>query len=185
MQEQDLQTTADLSQPGFLEHVTEWKYDTGWPRFGALILDGFVVGAMVWLVTLLSDGWAGSFFADSDALEGCITPIYNVWLIYAAGRTLGKRLCGLRVVSYPDEGKASLKAALMREIYPVAAGLIALGTWIIPGEWALSDLFAGLNGLLALGGLPWVILELVTMLRSPQRRAFHDKIAGTIVIRER
>lgn len=160
------------------------KYQTGMRRFWAMILDGFFVQAFS-VVLFFS---FGSVFGmtESDGFEIYINPVYSVWLTLVFGKTLGKHICGVKVVAYPDESKIVLRSVLMREIFPIACALLTFPFILLPiseDNSATYKIQLGAVFFMAVGSLAWLILELVTMSRDPKRRAFHDKIAGTVVIK--
>jgi uncharacterized RDD family membrane protein YckC len=169
----------------------EW-FATAWRRFWAGFIDGFVLEPLIWLngwiwsafhTPLLLVPW-GVFFAMSGVA-------YSVLLHWRWGQTLGKRVTGVRVHSLP-EGPLSLRQAAMRDIYPLVASivgvLVALPD-VAHGKSPYPDTSAGFADLstfqLVMFGSMWVwsILEVTTMLFNSKRRALHDFIAGTVVMR--
>jgi uncharacterized RDD family membrane protein YckC len=171
--------------PAFTRADPSGKYRTGSKRFWAMSLDGFFVSLIAGLLFL---SFGSLFGADeSEDIKFYISPVYTVWLTAVFGKTLGKHLLKLKVVSYPDESNIGIRAAVLREIFPIA--LIILSIPISVASAVLGDRFPAslklASGIiLALGSFGWLILEIATMMRDPQRRAFHDKIAGTVVIIE-
>lgn len=163
------------------------KYRTGWRRFGAMIIDGIVLNIVAVLLVLGMYPFAGSSTVDSDTFKSILDPLYAVWMTTVYGRTVGKRALGLRVLTYPEETPIGFRTAVIREIFPVCVVFLffPLGflTRFIENEIA-SALFVGLSFVVALGALAWGVLEIMTMLGDEKRRAFHDKIAGTVVIYE-
>lgn len=105
--------------------------------------------AMLWgLCTLMSLGWLLVYSLMRDALGGA---------------SLGKRLCGLRVVSIETGAVSDLKAAVMRNV---------------PGAGAiLAFFFVPLLGQLA------PLVEPVALLANSQRQRLGDRWAGTLVVR--
>jgi uncharacterized RDD family membrane protein YckC len=120
------------------------------------------------------------------------------WLVYTVlmhakyGQTIGKMVCKVRVVDYHTEGKISVRQAWLREGIPALVSFFMLG-WqvfaimngrlsseaVVTGEFDLdkaSWLVATLPSL-------WFLAEVLTMLTNQKRRALHDFIAGTVVVR--
>ena len=146
-------------------------------RFGARVIDLVIIFVILLILLLVGLGVAfGIMSGDSAATdeEGAafivvllitvaitlvITLLYEVTLIAVKGRTLGKMATGIKVVradsgSVPGWGKS-------------------IGRWIIPG---------------ALGLIPYVevvlyLLVYVSLLWDKTHQGWHDKAAGTVVIR--
>ena len=76
----------------------------------------------------------------------------------------------------------------MRDVGYIAIDMLTLAYFIYlvlaqkysTGQQQLED---GLPGtILSIAGAGWFFLEIVTMLSNEKRRAFHDYIAGTVVV---
>ena len=120
------------------------------------------------------------------------------WLLYTVvmhgryGQTVGKMATKVRVVDFRTEGKISFGQAWLREGIPMFLTLGLLGyqvSAILTGSVSPSDIengaaFAGKSFLLLMA-LPaaWYAAEVLTMLTNKKRRALHDFIAGTVVVR--
>lgn len=155
------------------------RYHTGWRRFFAGVIDGLLVSlASVAILYLVA---AAGGFGDSEGIETYIQPVYSIWMTWACGWTLGKRACGVKVVMFPDEAPVTFRAALIRDVFPASFPVLGICIWLLP-DW-LSLVSIALSFILALGIFTWFVLEIVTMLLDPRRRAFHDKIAGTVVVK--
>ena len=168
------------------------RYRTAWRRFWAGLIDGFLFQPLVWL-----DGWIWSAFHTPLLLvpwfvsySVCFVA-YSVLLHWRWGQTLGKRVTGVRVHSLSGD-PLSLRQAAMRDILPlilsIVGVLIALPD-VAQGKNPYPDAAAGLAGISTFhrvvlwSSLAWWILEVATMLSNPKRRALHDFIAGTVVMR--
>jgi uncharacterized RDD family membrane protein YckC len=177
-----LEITGD---PALSGSGREDRFHTGWRRFFALILDAvfLAIAGFLILYPLSMFGHLMSF--GSGILDHLLGPLYGVIAVWKFGKTLGKHICGVEVVTWPDERKAGLREALLREAFPLVLLGLTLVTWALPqdsrGIWPLISGAAAYA--VGIGSFAWVILEIVTMLLDPQRRALHDKIAGTVVIK--
>ena len=165
-------------------------------RIAAYLLDGLVVG----LLNLLLGGWA-LFLAmrdyidfvleaatnnDPQALEGLtveevmgfydwgwyvaylgislvIFALYHSLMVGLKGGGVGKLAVGLRVRKVDTPGPPGVGAGFMRTLLPLAVAL-PLISWI---------------------ALPVYVLDLIWPLRDAKRQAWHDKIAGTVVVQTR
>jgi uncharacterized RDD family membrane protein YckC len=123
----------------------------------------------------------------------------SAWIVYAVilhkryGQTVGKMVTKVRVVDYRTEGAISWKQAFLRDGLPTLFLLLPLYHDIyrvmlgVPYALVSTEGFeAGMNAsywiMQMLPGL-WLLAELVTMLTNEKRRALHDFIGGTVVIR--
>jgi uncharacterized RDD family membrane protein YckC len=103
------------------------------------------------------------------------------------GQTLGKKFCGVVVLDIA-ETRLSLKQAVLREIFGVvglAINLIVVIPRILQGVDVSADLkLTPVDWVLAFTGLGLFAVELATMLTNDKRRALHDFIAGSVVVRK-
>lgn len=162
-------------------------------RFGAYLLDKLVLLplsiGLLYAVVIAKSLPLALVFLFFDAL-------YKPLLEATAGQTLGKRWLGLRVVRGSDGGPISWNASLMR--YLPWAAIFYCTVFVLvrhfqsPDFAAVNDLETyltfsrkhplGDNFLIALiNYLP--IFSVVWVFSDPLRRALHDRLAGTVVIR--
>jgi uncharacterized RDD family membrane protein YckC len=171
--------------------ATAW-HATAWRRFWAGFIDGFVFQPLIWL-----DGWIWSAFHTPLLLVPWFVfsvmsfVAYSVLLHWRWGQTLGKRVTGVRVHSLPG-GPLSLRQAAMRDIFPLIASIVGVLVGlpdVAHGKSPYPDAAAGFASistfdLVSFGSMwVWWILEVATMLFNSKRRALHDFIAGTVVMR--
>ncbi len=126
-------------------------------RLGGKLFDGLLLGGTVLAVNAL----AGSTAARVVGVA--VAAVYDIVLISAFGRTLGKRLAGTRVVMFDRAGRPTIAAAIVRYVV-FAAPLVAL------------DLVARPLGIV------WALVIAFTVLRPPLHRGVHDVAAKTIVV---
>lgn len=158
------------------------RYQTGWPRFVAFWIDAFVLsalrGAISWLISLNMGMIVSVLLAIAYS---SVHVAYPVYMHGRFGQTLGKVVVRVRVVGI-DGFRISYEQAALRDVVPCL--LLPVSIWlalhtVITGEqphpttyqWAYSFAFM------------WVLLEMLTMLFNEQRRAIHDLIARTVVVR--
>jgi uncharacterized RDD family membrane protein YckC len=167
--------------------ATTDKYSTFWPRFGAAFLDGFVVWPVLWL---LEFGFAQASIPLRLVLYvilRALDPAYSIWMHGKYGQTLGKMACGI-VVRDVSERRLSMRQAVWRDIFQVA--LFPVGLFIdIPRILQGTDIFApttltATDVLIVTSTFLWFSIEVITMLTNRKRRALHDFIAGSVVIRK-
>lgn len=114
--------------------------------------------------------------------------LYSILLHARYGQTLGKMAVGVKVLDLGEQRTPTLRQAFLRDIGSIILSTVALGYMIylaITGQ-DLTEAARSTPILRILGGaiLGWSLLELITMLTNSKRRALHDWIAGTVVVRE-
>ncbi len=131
-------------------------------RFFAVLVDGFVAG-LLGMVPLIGGLLSTAYMLTRDA-------IWHTFMTSGdwQGRSVGKRLMGLRVVRL-DGGPVDLATSAKRNITLVAGSILimvpVLGKFVGP--------------LVALG---FAALELFLVVTDPQGRRFGDRWADTVVI---
>ncbi len=167
--------------------MIELKYKTFWPRFWAGVIDGFVLLPLSFL-----DSWV---FANITA-KGVLViwfvyfslrlPIYSVLMHGELGQTVGKMVTRVKVFDL-SESKLSMFQALLRDSVAIVFTAILIAFYlptvlkgVNPYEAQELSLWAWILGCT---GFMWFLAELVTMLTNKKRRAIHDFIARSVVIR--
>ncbi|NNF68029.1 MAG: RDD family protein [Gammaproteobacteria bacterium] len=174
------------------ESVTpENLFKTGWRRFWAVVFDVVFVTLLLMPMTAIVLGGREDDLALTGAVEfiqQTLSVFYYVLMHAACGQTLGKMITGVKVVRNSDFSPIRLRHALLRDIVPLLA--IFLGLLSMPyfdfGIGEGDDLASVLPVVfiaLVVVHFAWPFLELLTMLLNRRRRALHDYIAGTVVIR--
>ena len=114
--------------------------------------------------------------------------LYSVLLHARFGQTIGKRLLGVKVLDVQERRLPTLRQAVLRDIgivvldtcsliYPVY--LVRTGTYVRGAEGATLP-----GEILTWASIAWLVLEFLTMATNDKRRALHDYIAGTVVVRD-
>ena len=170
------------------------KYLTFWPRFWAGPVDGYVLWPPGLVFGFAMRRYSSPGLGLSLSLvSNVLSVIYTVWLHARYGQTVGKMVCKVQVVDHLTEAPISLRQAILCECIPLIANLGTLGyLFYLIGSGALTgeawkhpervvNLF--LFGVLSMAPLLWFVVEVVTMFSNDKRRALHDLIAGTVVVR--
>ena len=167
------------------------KYQTFWRRFGAMWIDFLVLSPLLaldfYLMGAISSPVGGAAWMS---LNGALHLGYVVALHALFGQTVGKRVTRIRVRCV-DGSPLGWRRALMRDSVWIA--IFLLGT-VARFRLAFSGVdphppFAQADEAVhQLSWLDWAIqiwfwLELITMLTNSKRRAIHDYLAGSVVVR--
>ena len=182
-----------------IEYAGERVYAGFWRRFCALWVDGFIVmpiGFFFMWLRGLDKTLAMAIVIPSTALLA----MYHVYFDACYGGTLGKLAVGIRITK-PDGSKIGWYEAFMRSAVNIAFALVTLSIEV----WALSQVthedYSHATGFVERMALlkpfrpswsPVVLIlqqvwgwsEVIVLLFNKRKRALHDFIAGTIVIRK-
>ncbi|MEM7359223.1 MAG: RDD family protein [Pseudomonadota bacterium] len=182
-QQQEFEQRRDSSDSGVVIHP---RYDTFWRRFWAGMIDGLVLIGLAFILdraVLLLPESTWQVIGNLRLFE---VFAYTVFLHAAYGQTVGKFIVDVKVLTCEDESEISLKQAWLRDSVPFILTLI--GVLIMPG-WQVQMDQGGVSSLPVLFqfllsiSLIWTVLEILTMLSNDKRRALHDYIAGTVVVK--
>jgi uncharacterized RDD family membrane protein YckC len=117
---------------------------------------------------------SGLAFANAG-LGTAISALYFVVTWRRLGGSPGQRLLRMRVWAAPSGGSITLRQGIVRWLF------VGLPVGV---EAMLSVALSGQAETLLLSGLAtWCIVLLVSTARDPMKRGFHDRIAGTVVIK--
>lgn len=171
-----------------------------WRRLGALLIDTLVYTPIIIL----------SFFIYTTSINWIIPVliihtffyfIYTIFFHYKYGATLGKLAVGIRVTQ-PDSSKITFKQAFLRSsidlsfaVLLLIAELIALSNmdvsyfnslpkeFEVRWDYVYSDMSSGYQIIQYISFI-WVICETIVFLFNRRKRALHDFIAGTVVVKK-
>jgi uncharacterized RDD family membrane protein YckC len=149
------------------EHPSGAEYASWWARLGAEILDSLVVGIPM--------GIALSIIGASSNVRTVVIPlalfVYNTLLDGGpTGQTVGKRAAGITARADETAGPLGLRRGAVRSSLVLALAII--------GNYRLGDddsFLVTLNVLAVVDGL-WPLWD-------PRRQSWHDKLAGSVVLR--
>jgi uncharacterized RDD family membrane protein YckC len=117
--------------------------------------------------------------------------LYSTLLHGYRGQTLGKTHKKIQVVRATDGSAISYGRAALRDVPMIVLVIVGTGFWIYAnvawfGGWYSEQhdaMVQKVYSVIIFCNAGWVLLECISMLFHPQRRAIHDLIAGTIVVR--
>ena len=166
------------------------KYRTFWRRLGASIVDTAVlsvpaIALIEGFKTAIDDPQIARFYAN-DALNYVVL-LYSIAMHARYGKTLGKMLTGVKVIDISETRSIGLRQALMRDLVLLVLTIAGTAYFMVFGighvDGELTGSRAIIANLIALTAVIWILTELVTLLFNKKRRAVHDFIAGTVVVR--
>jgi len=170
------------------------RYSTFGPRFWTGSVDACVLSPITFIATALL------LLNIPKIAAALLVVLENVgWLFYTVvmhalhGQTVGKMVTKVQVVDFRTERSISWRQAWLREGIPIFLSLGILGYEVhsiltgrvSPSSLANGEELIGSKAFWLLSALPalWFLAEVVTMLTNEKRRALHDFIAGTVVVR--
>jgi len=185
-----------LSNPEFVgqqkERKEERKEDLKYSTFGLRVLASIIDGLLFVLVIYIESLILGFEYSPHDKFLQCVNAIqlslYAILMHGLFGQTVGKMLAGVKVLNHENEESIGLLQSLRRESVTLLLNIIWLTLSIVAsvmvyqGVEDLSNLVTSILIFAALS-LIWGISEFVTMLFSKKRRAVHDFIGKTVVVR--
>lgn len=164
------------------------KYHTFWLRFWAGFVDGLVFMPIGLLNGYLTAPERGVFVLIAWGIVSYMAYwLYSVLLHARYGQTLGKMATGVKVLDIAEERIPTLRQAFIRDIGYIVLNTLSLAYLIyliVAGQYVRGAEDMKLPGqILAWASIGWFLLEIISMATNDKRRAFHDYIAGTVVIR--
>lgn len=134
-------------------------------RIAARLLDGLIVGLPLTVLVLATsdvDTARNTLHTPLavQLLAAAVASIYEVVLVRTRGQTLGKRVVGIEVVRVNDGAFPDWSASIIRYLLPALPMLIP-----VPGAFLLS------------------LVIYLAAVPHPLRRGWHDRAAGTIVVK--
>lgn len=168
--------------------MVDEKYRTFWPRFWAGFIDG-----LVFLPLSIGDAYMSSPEHGRLMLISWTIISYEAYWLYSVllhsryGQTLGKRAMDIKVLDISESRIPTFSQAFLRDAGYIVLNWLSL-TYVLylvlSHQYIRNGEINGLPGkVLAYAALGWFFLEVLTMLTNSKRRAFHDLIAKTVVLR--
>jgi uncharacterized RDD family membrane protein YckC len=172
-----------------VEEIEVSKYSTFWPRFWAAFIDGILFAVILYVESLIFGfdyNQQDNFFQTFNAIQLGVYAVLMHGL--CGGQTFGKMALGVKVLNHSDETEIGVKQALRRESVNLVLNTLSLILIVIVASsiettGTLSTIVTLSAAVLGVVAIVWVISEFVTMLFNDKRRALHDFIGKTVVIR--
>jgi uncharacterized RDD family membrane protein YckC len=164
------------------------QYRTFWRRFWAGVIDALVLWPLLWVDEAIGARTGSApllvLWSVFYSLSGVA---YTIVLHGRYGQTIGKVILGVKVLDVSGS-RLSMKQAVLRDsvlLVLVLGGLVVDLPSIAAGRNPYADgvELTTVQLILLNATLAWFVVELVTMLSNARRRALHDFIAGSVVVR--
>jgi uncharacterized RDD family membrane protein YckC len=164
------------------------KYSTTGARIGAAIVDAVIFIPFASLNGYLTETLSGKavLLILWIIFTMFVYWFYSIFMHGKYGQTLGKMAMGVKIVTYPDELPITFKNAVIRDLpYFIIYFLETcfLTAVIVSPELAFNNIISIITLILSFANIGWVLLEIFSMLFNDKKRAVHDLIAKTVVIR--
>jgi len=159
------------------------KYRTTARRFWAGIVDG-----LVFLPVGLFDQWVNianlplSMLVAWMLFSNAAILLYNVLMHGFYGQTLGKMALGVKVLDV-SESPISMRQAFLRESAYIVFNAITVIISICLAFGGGPKIFHTTQTIVGTASIIWFYAEILTCLTNKKRRAIHDFIAGTVVVK--
>ena len=162
------------------------KYQTTMQRFWAGVVDGVILIPLSWVDDLVYGTASSTALIISWMLISYPAYwLYSVLMHGFYGQTLGKMLLRVKVLDV-SEAPITMRQAFLRDsIYILinTAALIITIYFILSGRETDAEAIVTANTVLLTAALVWFLAEILTCLTNAKRRAVHDFIAGTVVVK--
>ncbi len=175
------------------ENSKEVVYANFGARLNALIIDGLVILPITLPLTFVNIlYWKSQSLFVLGSLLGLI---YKPLCEYLWSTTAGKKIVGLRVLTY-DLERINLFEALLRNIFRLVTGVLTLLVTlpmfqmqefqniktVVDYSTFMSqiDVLSRMNLVL----FPVMVAEVILLVSDFRRRSLHDRIARTVVVKE-
>lgn len=162
--------------------IAQNKYETFWRRFFAMWIDGIIIGLLGYLEKLSQNFDSIILFNLILFFSQVLPYLYSILLHGSYGQTIGKMITRVRIFDKSENSNITFRQAILRDIFPLGGVLlIFVVNWfrLLPDSRFAITMVTIIMVII----ISWTILEIITMMFSKKRRAIHDLIAGTVVLR--
>ena len=166
----------------FRSGVARDRYRTGFDRFLAMTIDGFVISIISWFLSLPLITNSGIILGIAAIIELALPYAYSILLHGKGGQTLGKMVMNVKIFDKDEKSVITYKQALLRDIVPLSIIMIIQFLSFF-GNSTEMGLIYYISTVMGFFLLSWSLLEILTMLFDSKKRALHDYIAGTVVLK--
>ncbi|MEX6690166.1 RDD family protein [Danxiaibacter flavus] len=163
------------------------RYRTGSKRFWAAVVDGIVFMPILLVDRYLITSATNKFVLLTWQTFSIFIPVfYSIIAHYKYGQTVGKWVTGVKVLDVTETRNISLQQSFLRESVYLLVELTGFLYYVVSllrsGEFQYR--YIETNDFASNFVFVWTLLELITMLTNSKRRAVHDFIAKSVVVRK-
>lgn len=168
-----------------------------WRRFASLLIDSLLTMPYLWLDVYLRSKNEMLFY--STLLFGFVFQLwFSIYLVKVFGGTPGRLIVGIKILKL-NGSDITWREAILRESLSIGFSIFAfmLSLYALPLiDWDYYDQMGWLEKSKYVFGLTpkwdsifnwssslWIFSEFVVLLLNKQKRAIHDYIAGTVIIK--
>jgi uncharacterized RDD family membrane protein YckC len=111
--------------------------------------------------------------------------LYSIILHYKTGQTIGKWVAGVKVLDISETTKLTLQKSIHRDSFYLLVAIVGAGYYgfLLSSSENPQNIISQFSSFSDNPVLWWTLLELITMLTNGKRRALHDHLAKSVVIR--
>jgi uncharacterized RDD family membrane protein YckC len=165
------------------------RYRIFWRRLFAMFVDSillefgsvtiaFAIGASR---ELFYDKGGVSLFISYGILDTLFLFLYSVWMTGRFGQTIGKMVAGIKVLDAESEQHViGIRCALYRDLPLIVLYLGLIVYWLVTEDILYENSVSWLFPILT---FLWIAGEFITMFANEKRRAVHDLLAGSVVVK--
>jgi uncharacterized RDD family membrane protein YckC len=181
-----------------LEGINDNIYAGFGPRLASLLLD-FVIMVPIVFFVLYINSLAKNYFFYTIIPNFLFGLWYNIYLPKKYGGTPGKLILGMQIIKL-DGKPIEWKEAIMRHsvllILTVFSSILMIDavlkaddatysnlSWLQQSQYLMS-LSPVLFMLYSWASNIWIYSEFIVLLTNPRKRAVHDYIAGTVIVKK-
>jgi uncharacterized RDD family membrane protein YckC len=187
----------DKQIPLQIDGISENLYAGFWTRLGSLLLDSIFTLPVVFLILYLNSVGKNIYFYT--IIPSFVFSLwYHIYLPKKFGGTPGKLVVGITIIKL-DGQFIDWKEAILRQIVLLALSILSSVLMTISILEADEEIFTSLSWLnqsrYLMSLYPmffkfntwtsniWIYSEFVVLLTNKRKRAIHDFIAGTVIVR--
>lgn len=181
-----------------LEGIDDNIYAGFGPRLASLLLDAVIIMPFVFVILYLNS-------ASKDIYYYTLLPNlafnlwYNIYLPKRYGGTPGKLILGMQILNLngnPIGFKEAFLRHLVMLILTLFSSVLMIDALLVADESTFQDLGWLQQSVYLMSLSPllftiytwltniWTWSELIVLLTNPRRRALHDYIAGTVIVKK-
>ncbi len=164
------------------------KYQTFIPRFWALILDSILLLPLIIVDQTVTDyAISGYVQTAMNAATGLFGVFYVILMHYFFGQTVGKMLMKVEVLDISEKPLSFFQAVLRDS--PQLLGIFMFLIFGDPSYFLNGELKAAefANNIVSNSFyillMIWGLADIIVFFRNDKRRALHDYLAGSVVIK--